>query len=164
MMIHFIRFIVLGLLLIISNKISAQVEISDHEKEHKNHVGLGFAASHIPETQGLKPGFHVHYLHQLGQSEHWALGVGYEGVINEQLHNGINLLLNFRPVHKISLNAGPGLVFEKHEGKFEVTPAFHTEAVFEFEINNIHLGPLVGYGFDKDDSHFSFGVHLGYGF
>jgi hypothetical protein len=142
---------------------SAQQENHDHSNEHKHHLGVGFAASHISEKAGLKPGFHIHYLRQIGESEHWAMGLGYESVLTDPSHNSVNFLMNFRPIHMISINAGPGLVFGKHEDEFEVNPAFHTEAVLEFEINKLHIGPLIGYGFDKEDSHFSFGIHLGFG-
>lgn len=160
---NILQIILCSVALICGFSAMAQDQIHDHSNEHKNHLGIGFAASHISETEGLKPGFHIHYLRQINESEHWAMGIGYEGVLAEHSHNSVNFLLNFRPIHMISINAGPGLVFGKHEDEFEVKPAFHTEAVIEFEINNLHFGPLIGYGFDKEDTHFSFGIHLGIG-
>jgi hypothetical protein len=63
----------------------------------------------------------------------------------------------------LSFNAGPGLVFGSHDGETEILPAFHTEAVFEFNLGGIHIGPMAGFGIDKEESHFSVGVHLGFG-
>jgi hypothetical protein len=161
---RFIQFAILILILHFFIPVSAQHEEHSHTQEHKHHLGVGFTGTHIFTTEGLHPGFHLHYLHQIDKKGHWAMGAGYEAVVAEDMHNAINYLVNFRPVHMISINAGPGVVFGKHEGEFEITPAFHTEAVLEFEINKLHLGPLVGYGIDKEDSHFSFGLHLGFGF
>jgi hypothetical protein len=56
------------------------------------------------------------------------------------------------------------LVFGKHNGETEIFPAFHTEAAFEFNLGRIHIGPMAGFGIDKEESHFSVGVHVGLGF
>ncbi len=103
----------------------------------------------------MAPGFHLHFLRQLGEEQKWGLGLGYEAIIDENVHSGINLLANWHPVKFLSFNAGPGLVFGKHDSESEILPAFHTEAVFEFDLNKIHIGPMVGFGIDKEESHFS---------
>jgi hypothetical protein len=56
------------------------------------------------------------------------------------------------------------LVFGIHNGETEIFPAFHTEAVFEFNLGGIHIAPMAGFGIDKEESHFSVGVHVGLGF
>lgn len=140
-------------------------ETDIHEHEHHNyHIGIGFAGTHISGEQGIAPGFHLHFLRQVGESRNWGLGLGFETLKKENLHNSVNFLANYHPFQFLSLNAGPGLVFEKHDNKTEISPAFHTEAVLEFDLNEIHIGPMVGFGFDKEDTHFSLGIHVGFGF
>lgn len=137
----------------------------NHELDpHKYHIGIGFGGAHIFSENVQAPAFHLHFLRQLGHHNQWGLGIGYEAIADEHWHNGLNLLVNYRPVRFLSLLAGPGLVIGKHDGKTEVLPAFHTEAVFEFNVGGLHIGPMIGYGRDKEDNHISVGVHVGFGF
>jgi len=149
------------------------LNVSGQEKEvnhthvhddHKYHLGFGVAGTYLTGEEGLAPGFHLHFIRQLGEEQHWGVGLGYEAIIEENLHSSINLLANYHPFDFLSFNAGPGLVFGNHDGETEILPAFHTEAVFEFDLNRIHIGPMAGFGIDKEESHFSIGVHVGFGF
>jgi hypothetical protein len=63
----------------------------------------------------------------------------------------------------ISFNAGPGVVFENEDGEKEILPALHAESVVEFTIADFHFGPMVGFGINKEHTHFSVGIHLGFG-
>lgn len=142
-------------------------EKHDHEHEsdsHKNHFGIGAAAAYLTNENVYAPGFHLHYIRQFGHEKQWGIGAGYEAILDEHIHNGVNLLVNYRPVHFISLNIGPGVVFGKHETEFEIQPAFHTEAVFEFDVFGVHAGPMIGFGIDPEETHFSVGIHVGLGF
>lgn len=135
-----------------------------HDDSHRYHIGFGTAATYIFGEDILAPGVHVHFIRQLGKQNQWGIGLGYEGVLDEHIHSGINLLMNYRPLPFLILNAGPGIVFGKHEGETEISPAFHTEAVFEFNLAGFHVGPMVGFGVDNEHSHVSVGVHFGIGF
>lgn len=148
-----------------SNKKSISHASHNHEFDpHKYHIGIGLGGAHIFSENVQAPAFHLHFLRQLGHQNQWGLGIGYEAIADEHWHNGLNLLLNYRPLRFLSLLAGPGLVIGKHDGKTEVLPAFHTEAVFEFNAGGLHIGPMIGYGLDKEDSHITVGVHVGFGF
>ncbi|WP_073165836.1 hypothetical protein [Tangfeifania diversioriginum] len=136
----------------------------DHHDEHKFHIGVGAGAASFSGESGLEPALHLHLLRKLNAESNWSLGIGYEGIIGEEWHNGVNFLVNYRPFHFLSFNAGPGIVFEKEQNETEVLPAFHAESVFEFTISGIHLGPMLGVGFNKEHTHFSAGIHLGFGF
>lgn len=146
----------------------AQTHDHDHDHhvhdQHKYHLGVGAAGSFLNIGDGMSPGFHIHLLRQMGEHRDWGMGIGFEAIAGENLHSSLNLLFNYHPIRFLSLNAGPGLVFEKHDGSSEILPAFHTEAVFEFDAGRFHIGPMVGFGIDPEDSHFSVGVHVGFGF
>ena len=135
-----------------------------HEDTHRYHIGFGGAGTYIFGEDGLAPGVHFHFIRQLGKDHRWGIGLGYEGIVDGQVHNGMNLLLNYRPISFMTLNAGPGLVVGKHDGEMELSPAFHTEAVFEFNLAGFHVGPMIGYGIDNEHSHISVGLHFGIGF
>lgn len=166
----------LGILLLSISIFSAQAQINpdDHKNDHAHsklhndshrfHIGFGGAGTYIFGADVLAPGIHVHFIRQMGKHHQWGIGLGYEGIVDEKVHNGLNLLLNYRPVSFLTINTGPGLVIGKHDGEMEVSPAFHTEAVFEFNLAGFHVGPMIGYGIDNEHSHVSVGVHFGIGF
>jgi hypothetical protein len=164
-----VKFLVLIVLMnVITTVVSGQHNHNEDHKHlhdnHKYHLGFGIAGTYLTVEQSVALGFHIHFLRQLGAEKKWGIGLGYESIIEENIHSSFNLLANYHPVDFLSLNAGPGLVFAKHEGKAEILPAFHTEAVFEFNLGGIHIGPMAGFGIDREESHFSLGVHLGFGF
>ncbi len=164
-----LRFLFLIIFLtVIATSLSAKYKHDDDHKhlndDHNYHLGFGIAGTYLSVEQAVAPGFHIHFIRQLGVERKWGIGLGFESIIEENIHSSLNLLGNWHPVDFLSLNAGPGLVFAKHEGETEILPAFHTEAVFEFNLGGIHLGPMLGFGIDSEESHFSLGVHVGFGF
>lgn len=162
-----IRKILLASLVVLLSLTAFTQEEHSHEHStdlHKNHLGIGAAAANLLTENVFAPGFHLHYIRQFGHEKQWGIGAGYEAILDEHIHNGVNLLVNYRPVHFISLNVGPGVAFGKHESEFEIQPAFHTEAVFEFDILGVHAGPMIGFGIDPEETHFSAGIHVGFGF
>lgn len=162
------RILFSGILLLLLFSASAQHHHDHadhmHADTHQYHIGFGVAATHIVNESGLAPGVHLHFIRQFGEHNRWGLGLGYEGILDEHLHHGINLLINYKLQDHLSINAGPGVVFSEHNGENERLPAFHTEVIYEFNLGKLHLGPMAGFGIDKEDTHFSAGVHVGFGF
>jgi hypothetical protein len=154
-------------LLFFSINVAGQEDEHDHDHlhdVHKYHLGVGIAGTYLTGEQLLAPGIDLHILRQLGEKQNWGMGLGYEIVFKENIHNNISLMGNVHPVKFLAINAGPGFTFGKHDNEMEFSPALHAEAVFEFDINKIHIGPVAGFGIDKEESHYSLGVHVGYGF
>jgi len=131
--------------------------------EHNYHFGVGGGVASFSGEEGLEPSVHLHLLRRLNTESKWSMGIGYEGIKGERWHNGVNFLVNYRPINLVSFNAGPGFVFEKEDGKSEFLPAFHAESVVEFTVSELHFGPMVGLGINKEHTHISFGIHLGFG-
>ena len=159
--------VIIGFFSSLSFNVASQEDDHDHDHfhdAHKYHLGMGMAGTYLTNEQLLAPGIDLHLMRQLGHKRNWGLGLGYEIVIKENVHNNISLMGNIHPFKFLSLNAGPGFTFGKHDGETEFSPALHAEAVFEIDINKIHIGPVAGFGIDKEESHFSLGVHVGYGF
>ncbi len=159
-----------GLTLLTSGA-SAQKHDGDHESgevhihdAHNYHLGIGISGAYLTGEQMVAPGIDIHFLRQLGVERNWGIGIGYEVLLKDEIHNNITFMANIHTAKFLSINAGPGFNFGKHEGETEYTPALHAEAVFEFDVKKVHIGPVVGFGLDKDEAHFSLGVHLGYGF
>lgn len=152
------------LFLVVAGNAQHNHEEHSHNDSHKNHIGIGAAATYLTSEDIITPGFHLHYIRHFGHENSWGLGAGFETILDEHAHNAMNLLVNYRPLSFISLNAGPGVVFAKLEGETEVHPAFHAEAVLEFDIFGIHAGPMIGFGIDPEETHFAAGIHIGLGF
>lgn len=139
----------------------------DHElihDHHKYHLEAGLAATRISGETGMHPGVHLHLVRQLGNERRWGIGLGYEAILTEELHNGINLLFIAKPFERLSVTAAPGLAIARHDENLEIIPAAHFEVGYELNLGGFHIGPMAGYGFDGNDSHFSVGIHLGIGF
>lgn len=134
-----------------------------HDEGHNYHLGLGVGATSFIGESHLNPALHVHFLRKINSGSNWSFGLGYEGIIDDNWHNGLNLLLNYRPVDFLSVNIGPGIVTEKEGDEREFLPALHAESVFEFYFSGFHLGPMLGFGMNKEHKHFSLGVHVGFG-
>lgn len=162
------RIYIFTLFLLAAMAVSAQDHHgNEHEHEHadlhKYHIGIGGTAASLSGEPGFAPGAHLHFTRQFGHENRWGLGLGYETIFDEHKHNGLNLLVNYHPFKHLSVNIGPGILFTEHDRETERKPAFHTEAVYEFNVGKFHLGPMVGFGFDEEHSHFSVGVHAGLG-
>ncbi len=135
------------------------------EHNHKNfHLGVGFNGAIVSGTSGIVPGFHVHLLKQLQHFEKWQVGIGYENMMADKVHHSINLPVGYNITEHLVLKVGPGFSFEKEDSKTELILSGHIECIYEFEFNKLHMGPIIGFGFDKHDSHIGLGVHAGFGF
>lgn len=160
---NFLKTIILSIaLILVSLTIFGQETDNEHnhEESHKNHIGTGAALAFLTSENSFAPGIHLHYIRQFGKEYRWGTGIGYEAIIDEHSHNGVTLLLNYRPIDLISLIAGPGLVFTNSETK----ATFHSEVVFEFDVCGMHAGPMIGFGIDPEETHFAAGIHIGIGF
>ena len=88
---------------IISSSLFAQHSHTHDHDSHKYHLGIGIAGTRIISENELAPGFHVHFIRQLGHHNQWGIGLGYETIIDEHWHNGFNLLAIYRRLRFLSL-------------------------------------------------------------
>lgn len=150
------------ILLILSDCLNAQDKKypshSDHH-DHRNEIGIANSTVYFIDEKQLSYGLHFHYVYNLS---HFGFGLGFEKIFDEHKHNSIGFLCNYRPIDNLSLNISPGVSFE--DKRKELNFALHFEVLYEFFINNIHLGPVLELAYDKDDYHISTGLHIGIGF
>ena len=137
----------------------ADHEDHDHHHDHRNELGIANSAVYFVKEDEYSYGLHIHYLYNLPESR-FGLGVGYERIFDEHKHQTVGLVMAYRPAKRINLILGPGLAFEGNESAF----ALHMEMSYEYEIGDIHLGPVIEVALEKEDYHFSLGIHVGYGF
>ena len=132
-----------------------------HHSHHKNEFGIANAAVYFLGENAFSYGLHMHYVRTLRDPK-IGIGLGYEQIFDEHAHKTLGVVFNYRPTDAVSLNLSPGATFES----FDEDPLFaiHIEGSYEFELGNIHLGPVLEFAYDAEDYHISLGLHIGLGF
>jgi len=69
---------------------------------------------------------------------------------------------SIHPWKGLVLSVGPSVEWAKHDGEWESNYATHMEAAYVFDIEEIHLGPVIGYSASDHGKHYSVGLHIGY--
>jgi len=135
---------------------------SHKHDHHKNEIGIANAPVFFVKEKTFSYGLHLHYIRNIKETK-FGFGAGFERIFDEHGHNTFGLVACYRPVDKLSLILSPGITLEDMNPT-EPNFALHVETAYEFEINNIHLGPVFEFAYDPEDFHISFGLHIGYGF
>jgi hypothetical protein len=146
--------------------LSLQAQSDDHEHEehagvhdHHHEIGISNAAVYFAKEDLFSYGLHIHYLYGIAESR-FGIGAGYERIFDEHGHQTIGLALSYRPGERLNLVVSPGLAIEEEGNAF----ALHFEMSYEYALGDIHLGPAIELALEKEDYHFSLGLHIGFGF
>ena len=87
----------------------------------------------------------------------------YEKINDDHEHNAIGLLMNYRLLPRLSITVSPALSFEgNHTDEYNFV--IHVETGYEVELHNFHIGPVIGFAYEPEDTHISAGVHIALGF
>ena len=149
-------------LVVIAMLLPTQGRTGDHDEHHHGHdsgsveVGLSNSLVYIPGEQNFAYGLHVHGLYTFAETP-FALGLGYEFIAGEHLHQTIGPMFCYRLTDLLNLCASPGAIFEEDN----VALSVHVEATCEFELHGVHLGPTFGFAYNAEDMHISLGLHTG---
>lgn len=169
---HFIKRNVLAfVLLLLCFGIYAQQNDDDHDHDHfapghshgdhhKIEIGIANSPVYFFKEKELAYGLHLHVIRAISKTK-FGIGIGYERIFDEHKHTTIGIVGSYRVFDELSINFSPGITFE---GDSEKLFAAHFEATYEFELGNIHLGPVFEIAYDPEDIHLSLGLHIGYGF
>lgn len=150
-------------LLIFNSSLYAQdPALHEHHPHESNEIGLGLGVSYNVEEAEWAPAVHAHYLRYLGEEKMFGLSGGFESILDEHTHYSITIGIHYRLFDFINLGISPGFSRSTVEKKWEFVS--HFEAVTEFEMGFMHLGPMVEYAIGFNHSHALIGLHLGFGF
>lgn len=155
-------FLLYVLIIISVTAFSQDSSVSAAHGDHRFEAGAGLSAVHFFGEENYSPSLHMHLIKSTG-SGGFGLGIEYEYIFDVHRHNTIGVVTNFILSDKFSLSLSPGIAFESM-GDEPVTFALHAEALYEWEVGKIHLGPVIGIGYEIKDVHVSAGIHLGFGF
>lgn len=139
----------------------AQEHVHDHEHHHNHEIGVSASPVYFTKADEFSLAAHLHYVYNFSHTK-WGVGFGYERIFDEHKHNFIGLEVNYRPVHRLTLNLSPGVAFEG-EHRDEKDLALHFETVYEFEFGAFHIGPVMELAYHSEDYHVSLGIHVGLG-
>lgn len=139
---------------------SQENECSGHMHHHHDEIGISNGIVYNFSEKEIAYGLHVHFVKNIKHTI-FGLGIGYEKIFDEHNHNNVSLILQFRPINRLTFNLGPGINIETIN---EIHPALHIETSYDFCLKNFHIGPVIEYSISTEDKHISFGLHIGKGF
>ena len=135
----------------------------DHEHKHaKNEFGFSNNLVFNSHENEFAYGVHLHFVKTMGKSDKFGLGLGYERIFDEHGHNSTNLLIMYRPIHHLSINFAPGVIWTDEDA--HIKPSLHLETIYEWELGHFHVGPLLGVAINPEHFHASIGLHIAIGF
>jgi hypothetical protein len=139
-----------------------------HHEEHHADWELGLSAGYANlKTEGEEgSNLHLHLMKSLGDEglqQYFSVGLGLETIITDEEHYGAMLTLAFHPIEDLTFAFSPGFEWAKHDGKnWEREYATHLEMTYAFDVlENLHVGPVVGYSKTKEGEHHTIGLHFG---
>ncbi len=159
-------------------------EHEDHDHNYHSHdvsgyeLGLSAGLVHLEEEDENAASLHMHFGKRLGDEgfrEHLSLGLGGEVIFAEHQHFAGMLQLSVLPWKGLVLSAAPGILWAEHEGQhedegeheggeeseWETDYTTHLEAAYVLEFGEYDVGPVVGYSWTAEETHFMVGVHFG---
>ena len=146
----------------------AQNPEQDHKHNHnshehpKNEIGVGNYLSYLSGEQEIEYGLHLHYLRSF-EASRFGMGIGYEQIFDEHKHRTLGIVGTYSPMARLILALTPGILFASEESQV-FRFVLHTEAVYEFDINNFHIGPALGFATSFEEYHLSIGLHMAIAF
>ena len=144
-----------------SVKSYAQEEHHHHVHDHNFEFGLANSVVYFVNEKEIAYGLHFHLVKRIAHSK-FGFGLGYERIFDEHKHNTIGIVGAYNPIYNLHLAISPGVAFEG-SGLEHPRFAIHFESVYDWQIGEIHLGPLLEFAYDQEDYHISLGIHIGFG-
>ncbi len=162
-------------LVVFATSVSGQDHVDDHNHpehvhddhsahtHHRNELGIAIAPVHFIKEGETSFGLHLHYIHNLANSK-FGVGLGYERVFDDHEHHTFGVVGSYRPIERLAVNLSPGLTYEGAEEGAPLNFALHLETAYEFEVDDLHIGPVLEFAYDQEDYHVALGIHIGFGF
>lgn len=143
------------------------IEKHHHDHVHSNEISLSSGYVYLDHEEDSAFGLHLHYLRKLrgeGIQNHFGLGIGVETIFAEHQHYNPMLSLAYFPFGHLLVAFSPGILIVEHHDEYETHSSIHIESSYGFKLEEIEIGPVIGYAQAGDDKHYSIGIHIGFVF
>lgn len=150
-----------------NNQIANPRSYDEHSHDHAHaewEVALASGGILLLAEEEFALGLHLHLLRRIPRWERLSLGLGVETILDEHTHLNSAIVAKVDLWKGLGLALSPGILFLKEGNGWEREFSSHFEVLYEFNVGNIHLGPVLGYSSSQHDSHIMLGLHLGLGF
>jgi len=150
------------LIIIYTNITFGQMHDHHHHSDYEFGISLGVAT--LVEEEEYSPSAHLHLLRKLGDHDllsKISLGLGYEIIFSEHTHNSVVGTISINPFSAWKIDISPGILFAEHEGEKEQHFVAHFELMYDIHFHGFGVGPVIGYGWSKEDQHLMAGLHFG---
>jgi len=134
---------------------------ADNHGHSKNEIAIAISAPYFINEEKLSLSLHLHYIYSIPNTK-FGIGVSYEAIVLDPKHNTFGLVTTYSLLEHLSLALSPGVSFENGDSKAFFS--LHGEISYGFEIGKLHIGPVLEYSYDPNDTHISLGLHVGFGF
>lgn len=144
--------------------ITSAVQGQGNHDDHHNEIAIAIGGVPIIVEQKFALGLHAHFLRKPLVDKRWAFGFGLESILDEHRHYTASVVSQFNVYQGLNVAFAPGLLFRKEGDVFVQSYSTHFEITYEFDFDDLHLGPVAEIGIEPVGVHFMFGIHLGAGF
>jgi len=150
-----------GLILFLFSTVSySQDHQHDHDhSEAHNELAIGVGLALISENPGASPTLHFHAIK--GILPKFGVGLGYEIIFGDELHQSIAAMASIKPIGHLDLNIGPGVVLPYEDEPLALL--IKTEAAITFRVtDHLHAGPVLDMAWSEHGFHLITGLHVGF--
>ncbi len=126
-------------------------------------VGFALGAVSLVLEDELAFGAHAHVTRSVPGWQRLRLGLGLESVLDEHGHLNAALVVNVHVIAGLSVSVAPGvLVLREDHGGWGTRFSSHFEALYDFDLGPLHVGPMLEYSYASVDQHLMLGLHMGF--
>ncbi|RMG42743.1 MAG: hypothetical protein D6719_05445 [Candidatus Dadabacteria bacterium] len=129
-------------------------EAEHHEDEHEERHSDGDESA---------VGTHFHIIRKFSTDfppRLIGIGAGAEVVFTDNPHYNLMGTVALYPWRDLVVSVSPGIEFDKHDGRYLEKFSMHYDIGYGFDLNGLHIGPVIGLGRSGGTNHYFAGLHV----
>jgi len=137
-----------------------------HHEGHDYELGFSLGMTLIEPEDITAPSLHLHAHRRLGTEDfkqRFSVGLGVESIFTEHLHYSFLASFSYNPFAAFIIDVSPGILFAEEEDESIREYLTHIEFTYEFDLEYIGIGPVIGMALSSEDTHYAVGIHIGKG-
>ena len=167
------KFIIIFFCLFCTQFIYTQEHEHNRHEHLQNEIGFSSGVLYAFGHKEWGYGTHLHYFRMLGMHSKWSLGGSIEHACVDGNHFNVGAGVKYQLFDRLSISALPGVTILSHNGTEthnthdlrKALFSLHFELVYDlFHWEKFHLGTVLDYSWEKNDSHTMLGIHAAFCF